>query len=198
MKIAVIAPKVPKNVKALIEDRIVYACDSAVETLYKLNIKVDLAIGDFDSLNDKSLLNDLKTIKLPIMKDDSDTHYAIRHAYQQTDDVILIGGLEGKRIDHLVANLLLLERYPNLIIYNDDNMIRRLEVGTYTIKKGNYEYLSIFPLIDSKLTLTGTQYPLYEADLYQYDTLGLSNQIKYLSSELTIHKGIILLIQSKA
>lgn len=197
MKIAVVAPKVPKEVKNLIGDRIVYACDSAVEALHQAGIRIDLAIGDFDSIKDKTCLNDLKTIKLAKEKDDSDTHYALRHAYQQTDDVILVGGIEGKRVDHLIANLLLLERYNDLVIYDDYNIIRRLEVGDYTIKKGDYAYVSIFPLIDTNITLLGAKYPLVEANLYQYDTLGLSNEIKYGVLELKIHKGIILCIQSK-
>lgn len=197
MKIAVIAPKVPQNVKDLIQDRIVYACDSAVEALIKQNIAIDLAIGDFDSIQDKSLLKDLKTIKLAKDKDDSDTHYAIRHAYQQCDDVILIGGLSGPRVDHLFANLLLLEQYNDLIIYNNNNLIRRLEIGTYTINKDDYTYLSLFPLMDSIVSLRGTKYSLDQDSLYAYDTIGLSNEIKAKEATLEVLKGVILIIQSK-
>lgn len=197
MKIAVVAPVVPKNVKELTKDRVIYAVDAAVSDLIKENIAIDIAIGDFDSLKDKSVLNDFKCIKLSKDKDISDTNYAIRHAYEHSDDVILVGGLEGKRVDHLIANLLLFEKYNNLIIYNDNNIIKRLEVGEYTIKKEGFKYLSIFPLINTKLTLTGTVYPLYNETLFEYDTLGLSNEIKYASANLTIDKGVILLIQSK-
>ena len=107
MKIAIIASKVPNNIQKLINNRLVIAVDSAVSELISRNIKVDIAIGDFDSLSDLSLLNDIKHIKLSTIKDLSDTHYALNYAYDLSDDVILIGGLEGKRIDHLIANLLL-------------------------------------------------------------------------------------------
>ncbi len=197
MKIAVVASKVPNNVKDLIKDRVVIAVDSTVSELISRNIKIDIAIGDFDSLSDLSLLNDLKHIKLSSIKDLSDTHYALNYAYDLSDDVILIGGLEGKRIDHLIANLLLFEKYNNLIIYDDYNIIKRLGVGKYVIDKNDFKYLSIFPLTDTTLSLKGTNYSLNDATLLKFDTLGLSNEISDKSANLIIKKGTILLIQSK-
>ncbi|MGI6781861.1 MAG: thiamine diphosphokinase [Acholeplasmataceae bacterium] len=197
MKIAVVAPKVPKNVKKLTDGRVIYAVDGAVKDLIKNNIKIDLAIGDFDSLKDKKILNNLKYIKLSQNKDISDTHYALKYAYEYTDDVILVGGIKGNRVDHLIANLLLFEKYNNLLIFDDNNTIKRLEVGQYTIPKEEFKYLSIFPLLNTKLTLTGTMYPLNNETLYQYDTLGLSNEIISQSANLIIDSGVILLVQSK-
>ncbi|HHT82221.1 MAG TPA: thiamine diphosphokinase [Acholeplasmataceae bacterium] len=197
MKIAIIASKVPNNIQKLINNRLVIAVDSAVSELISRNIKVDIAIGDFDSLSDLSLLNDIKHIKLSTIKDLSDTHYALNYAYDLSDDVILIGGLEGKRIDHLIANLLLFEKYNNLIIYDDYNIIKRLDIGNYIIDKNDYKYLSIFPLTDTTLSLKGTNYLLNDATLLKFDTLGLSNEISDKSANLSIKNGVILLIQSK-
>lgn len=198
MNIIVVAPKVPKNIKDFIkEDSVVYACDEAVSELVKHHIHIDLAIGDFDSLKDTSILKNIKTIKLSKDKDDSDTHYAIRHAYDKTDNVILVGGLEGSRIDHLVANLLLLEKFPTLVIYNDTNKISRLEEGMYKIKKDKYTYLSLFPLLNTKVSLSGTRYELKEHDLFMYDTIGLSNEIMQNECVLYVHEGVILIIQSR-
>lgn len=197
MKIAIIAGKVPNNIQKLINNRLVIAVDSAVSELISRNIKVDIAIGDFDSLSDLSLLNDIKHIKLSTIKDLSDTHYALNYAYDLSDDVILIGGLEGKRIDHLIANLLLFEKYNNLIIYDDYNIIKRLDIGNYIIDKNDYKYLSIFPLTDTTLSLKGTNYLLNDATLLKFDTLGLSNEISDKSANLSIKNGVILLIQSK-
>ncbi len=178
MKIAVVAPKVPSNIKNLIDVKQykIYACDSAVIDLINQKIPIELAIGDFDSLKSPEILDDIKTIKLSVIKDDSDTAYALRHAYQQTDDVILIGGVKGNRSDHLVANLLLLEKYPNLIILDDTNKIQKLIPGVYTFTN-KHKYISIFPLEDSVLNLNNALYPLKEERLFKFDFLGLSNQI---------------------
>lgn len=58
MKIAVISPDVPKNIKGIvnIDEYVVYACDDAVSELLRQGIKIDLAIGDFDSLRNHDLL----------------------------------------------------------------------------------------------------------------------------------------------
>ena len=199
MKIAVVSPKVPKDIKKLIdfESRVVYAVDSAVHELLKQGVLIDLAIGDFDSLKNKALLKDIKTIKLSKDKDDSDTAYALRHAYQKTDDVVLIGGLHSKRVDHLVANIMLLEKYPNLTIMDNNNLIKRYDAGEYTINSNDYKYLSIFPIDNTKITIKDTFYELNNYKLYRFDTLGLSNKIIKKQATLQVHEGSLLVIQSK-
>ncbi len=199
MKIAVVSPKVPKDIKKLIdfESRVVYAVDSAVHELLKQGVLIDLAIGDFDSLKNKALLKDIKTIKLSKDKDDSDTAYALRHAYQKTDDVVLIGGLHSKRVDHLVANIMLLEKYPNLTIMDNNNLIKRYDAGEYTINSNDYKYLSIFPIDNAKITIKDTFYELNNYKLYRFDTLGLSNKIIKKQATLQVHEGSLLVIQSK-
>ena len=162
MKIVVVSPKVPSKIKELInlEDKIVYAVDAAVSALIKQEVKIDLAIGDFDSLKNKDLLKDLKTVVLNKEKDYSDTAYAIKEAYKKTNDVILIGGLHSKRIDHLAANLMLLSQYPTLKIIDNNNIIERYDTGIHYIKKENFKYMSIFPITDAIIDIENTFYTL--------------------------------------
>ncbi len=199
MKIVVVSPKVPSKIKELInlEDKIVYAVDAAVSALIKQEVKIDLAIGDFDSLKNKDLLKDLKTIVLNKEKDYSDTAYAIKEAYKKTNDVILIGGLHSKRIDHLAANLMLLSQYPTLKIIDNNNIIERYDTGIHYIKKENYKYMSIFPITDAIIDIENTFYTLKNKDLYRFNTLGLSNVIIKKQAKLTIHKGVLLVIRTK-
>lgn len=199
MKIAVISPKVPKNIKELINvnEYAIYAVDAAVDELVKQNIKIDLAIGDFDSLKNKTLLENLKTIKLSKLKDDSDTAYAIRHAYQQTDEVILIGGIHSKRVDHLIANIMLLDNYPKLKIMDNNNLISRYDEGNFIIDKDDFKYLSLFPITNVKLSINNTLYILNDYELYRFDVLGLSNEIIKKQAILNIYEGSLLVIQTK-
>lgn len=199
MKIAVFSPQVPKNIKELINvsEFLIYACDSAVEELKKQKITIDLAIGDFDSLDNIDLLEGIKTIKLNRNKDFSDTSYALKHAYNHSSDVMLVGGIKGSRADHLIANMLLLEKYKNLIILDDTNKIFKIEEGNYIIKKGIYDYLSIFPLENTIVTIKGTKYELEKEFLGAYDPLGLSNEILDKEAVIDLHKGVLLVMQSK-
>lgn len=199
MKIAVISPMVPKNIKDLIDvnDYVIYACDGAVKDLIEQNIRIDLAIGDFDSLKDFSLLKNLKTIKLNKEKDYSDTNYAINHAYKHSDKVFLIGGIKGSRVDHFLANLLLLDKFKNLVMIDDTNKLFILEKGIHHIYKNNYQYLTVIPVVDTLVSIEGTKYNLKLKHLKAKDQLGLSNEIISDKANITVKKGRLLIIQSK-
>ncbi len=80
----------------------IIAVDSGLDTANKLGLEVDYAIGDFDSLSKKSLLDNLAHTRLASHKDISDTEAALIHLKKlDIKDYILIGGGEG-RFDHLL------------------------------------------------------------------------------------------------
>lgn len=197
MMVIVVAPKVPLNIKKLVDlkDCFIIAVDRAVEDLNRLKIHYDLAIGDFDSLQDEKTIKS-EQIKLNVVKDESDTFEAIAYAYEKSDTVILVGGLQGNRIDHLYANLLLFQKYPNLTIIDDHNKISSRGKGTHSYDGNDYDYISIFAIKDALITLTGTKYLLTEYQLKKDNPLGLSNEI-ITKAIIEVIDGVVLVIQSK-
>lgn len=197
MKIAIISPSVPKDIKKIItvEDYYIIAVDGAVESLSKQGIQYQLAIGDFDSLKDESLLSG-NVVRLNPIKDDSDTAKALEMAFEKSDDVILIGGTEGARKDHFIANLMMLLKYPSLVIMDAYNYISLKTTGLYSLEKKGYDYLSVFAIENSIITLKNVKYPLSNFELNRFDPLGLSNEIIGVAS-LQIHQGLVMVIQSK-
>lgn len=198
-KTIVIAPGLPKDLANFIDIKNSYiiCCDGALDVLSKENIKPDLVVGDFDSLKNKNLLKGLKKIKLPIEKDVSDTNYALSLAFKNSNNVTLIGGLKGNRIDHLYANLLLLNKYPKLTIIDDTNKVFLLEKGSYNINSLEYEYISFFSLTESLITLEGFKYNINNYNLKIDDPLCLSNNQIKKNAKINISKGKILVIMSK-
>ena len=197
MKILVVAPKVPTRLKDLltIGDTYIIAVDQAVSELNKQQIQYQLAVGDFDSLLDiKEIQSDI--IKLNPIKDESDTYKAIEIAYTKSNDVTLLGGLRGPRIDHLYANLLLLQRFPKLTIIDEHNKIEIKSKGIYAYKKNEYNYISLFAIEDTIITLEGTKYPLDHYLIKKDNPIGLSNEIED-QAIIHIHDGLVLVIQSK-
>lgn len=197
MKIAIISPTVPTNIKALIEpkDYYVIAVDAAVEALLEQGIEYQLAVGDFDSLKNPDLLHG-EVIRLNPIKDDSDTAKALEIAFRMSDDVILIGGTSGARKDHFIANLMMLVKYPKLVILDAYNRICIKSKGIHAIEKNEYDYLSVFAVENSVITLTNVKYPLNHYSLKQFDPLGLSNEINGVAT-LNVHEGKIIVFQSK-
>jgi len=76
--------------------------DAGTESLLEAGVKVDLAIGDFDSLKDKNILKGLKYLEYPKDKDYSDTDLAVIKALSLNYDEIILTNMLGGRTDHLL------------------------------------------------------------------------------------------------
>lgn len=86
------------------------AVDGGADYLWKMGLKANLYIGDFDSASEKvkSILKDREEIEkvvLPCEKDDTDTLAALKEAIKRGYEEFYIFGGCGGRIDHTVANL---------------------------------------------------------------------------------------------
>ena len=126
-------------------DRYIISADSGFEKCVNIGIKPDLIIGDFDSSAKPD--TDIETITLPVMKDDTDTFFAVKEAVKRGyNDIIILGGI-GSRVDHTYSNILSLNYCNDLrvsaMLVNRSNRIRILN-SSCVIKKDGYNYLSLF------------------------------------------------------
>lgn len=153
------------------------AVDRGLSHLARQNIQPIIAIGDFDSLEQKELLKALKVDRYPVMKDDTDTALAVEYALDHGYDEIDIYGVIGARLDHFMAALKLLEKYQNvkITIYDETNQITLLKSGVHHIHV-THHYFSVFALKDTIITLENALYPLDHYTLKQNDPLCVSNQ----------------------
>lgn len=153
------------------------AIDRGLSHLAHYHIHPLLAIGDFDSLEQQELLKTLQVDRYPVMKDDTDTAlgvaYAIEHGYDEID----IYGVIGARLDHFMAALKLLEKYPehHITLYDQTNMIYLLKPGVHHIAV-THHYFSLFAIEDTDLTIRNALYPLDHYILKRDDPLCVSNQ----------------------
>src|SRR5690606_32083237 len=138
----------------------IIAVDDAVFFLIKRNIKFDYAIGDFDSNDSLYFVKTLNNaVILPEEKDQTDTEAAIELAYKlKVDEVVLLGGIGGERVEHTLANITLIKKYPNLRILNDQSEIFSLSEGKHEVKFRGY--VNIFAEETSIISLVGFKYPL--------------------------------------
>lgn len=177
--------------------------------LQQKSLPLDIAIGDFDSLDiqeQKGIFGLAKrVITSPAEKDDTDTQLALEMVLKEYPDAkITIVGSTGGRIDHFLANLwLVLEprftKYcQNIYLQDRQNTIAFLLPGKHIItKEADKQYLAYCCLTPvSNLTLKKSKYILDNQQV-QYPTSYASNEFVGSQAEVTFSDGIIAVIQSK-
>ena len=185
--------------KNYIDGRFIIGADSGYQKCVKLNIKPNLIIGDFDSSTKPD--TDIETIVLPVRKDDTDTLSAVKEAIKRGyNDIIILGGI-GNRFDHTYNNVLVLnfcfDRNIKAVLINKHNKIEIIE-KSYSFKKDNYPYFSMYPLFDACIGLTtrGTQYDLTDFTIPADCLYTQSNSFKDDVVTINYKSGKLLLILS--
>ena len=97
---------VPAELKTLLRpDDFIIACDAGYRNCVPLGRKPNIVVGDFDTAPCPEP-QDEDVIVLPHVKDDTDTEYAAKLASEKGfAEVLLLGALGGRRLEHTLANL---------------------------------------------------------------------------------------------
>ncbi|MBC1999530.1 thiamine diphosphokinase [Listeria marthii] len=181
--------------------------DRGAKRLLDRGIVPAIAMGDFDSLTTEELA-DLKTkvdevLEFPAEKDETDTEIGLSWAMEQHPDIIRIFGATGGRLDHLLANLMMLTKprflaaVPVVELIDRYNYIKMYTPGSYTIEKlPDKKYVAFTTMKDvTGLTLKGFAYPLDNAT-YPVGSALSSNEFVEQVGEFSFTSGMILLTQS--
>ena len=148
---------------------------------------------------------EIKVIRLRPEKDDSDTQSAMNYAIRTGAKKIVIFGVTGNRVDHLMANFGLLVLAQNqgaeVTLVDRYNYMKLISDGTVLKKSEQFgKYVSFFTVGGdvSGLTLKGFKYPLDGYDLTVADSgLTVSNEIAAETAEVTYDRGSLLMIMSR-
>ncbi len=98
-------PVSPELAKLLRPDDFIIACDAGYRNCTPLGCKPNIIVGDFDTAPCPEQQDD-DIVVLPHVKDDTDTEYAAKLVSQKGfAEVLLLGALGGKRLEHTLANL---------------------------------------------------------------------------------------------
>ncbi len=174
---------------------LVIAADGGLLHTRGLGLTPDATLGDFDSLGYTPEGADV----FPVEKDDTDAMLAIRHGLSLGfREFLLYGSLDGKRLDHTVANFQALQ-------FLADHGARGYLVGleyiatvisgeTVTFSEDAEGIVSLFCLGPdaSGITLEGLQYPLTDGTLTSGFPLGVSNHFIGQQACITVRSGSLL------
>jgi thiamine pyrophosphokinase len=165
----------------------------------------NLVIGDLDSLPAAAqatlAAQGSPFIVMPTRKDETDLELALDYVLRADARVIVIVGVLGGRVDHTLANLLLLTRADlagrDVCMVDGNQTIRMLRPGRPLIIAGQPgDTLSLIPVggAASGVTARHVEWPLHAATLPLGAARGISNILIGPTAELSIEQGLILVV----
>ena len=178
------------------------AADSGYLTAKALGDRIDIAVGDFDSMSADMIPDGVELLRVPAEKDVTDTQLAVETALNRgADQLVIIGGMSG-RLDHTLSNLFILEDLADADVYaimtDGQSRVRFVRSGSALIGRSGFRYLSIIAA-DPKVkgvTAEGCRYPLKNATLSRRCQYAVSNDITGNCALISVKKGGIFIIES--
>lgn len=176
--------------------------EKGIELIAKCNLPIALGIGDFDTIDYQTALKYIKAnqiVRLNPHKDMSDTEAAVNYMQKLGfDEMVILCSLKG-RYDHSHALLLLTKKYPNckISLEDDNNYISYLKKGNHVIQKQEYRYVGFFGFPEAVITIENSAYNAKKLKLSFTETKAISNEFLDRVAEIEIHRGGVLVVQSK-
>ncbi len=182
------------------EDDYVMCADSGWQKARAMGITPDMIVGDFDSSPNPSDRFD-NVEALPVVKDDTDTHHIARHVIEKGfTDVLLLGAVGGKRIEHTFSNistmLFLAKHGVSATAKTARSTLIVIDDGRILLKDADRRFLSVFPLGDRAegVTITGAKYEIENAVLTNDFPIGVSNEFTGNDVTVEVEKGSLLIV----
>ena len=183
-------------------DDIVICADSGYKNALSMKVKVNILVGDFDSIG--RIPDDIdEIVKVPIEKDKTDTQLAVDIALERgAEEIIIICSTSG-RADHALSAMAILEklwdkRVPATVV-NGQNRVRFIRDSGTIIIRSAYKYFSVVTLdkVAKKVSIDGGKYPLLKKDISRGEQFAVSNEIVKNAALITVKKGSVYIIESR-
>lgn len=182
------------------EAELTIAADRGLEAFCAAGLTPDILLGDMDSVSE-DVLSHMQSVseidRLPCIKDDTDGVHALDVAIARGATHITLLGALGGRMDHALANLMLLVRAHRkgaaAQILSETVRIARVD-GCMLLRGAKGDTASLLPLGEAKgVSLQGFFYPLERHDLNSAYPLGMSNVVVQDEAQITVESGDLLL-----
>lgn len=188
---------------------LVIAADGGAGHLEQLGRWPDRLVGDLDSAH-PALVDRLEAAGVPVDrhpadKDATDTELALLAAAEVgADEIVALGALGGPRLDHELANLLLLAD-PRLAglhvrLVRGPTTIRAVRPGRrLDLEVGVGGLVSLLPVGGDAegVTVTGLRWPLERATLRIGRSRGISNEVVAAPAWISLERGTLLVVETR-
>ncbi len=193
--VAWIRPFLPKASRVL-------AADGGSRHLYRLGWYPDLVVGDMDSVSPEVLdwLQDgsVSILRHDPVKDETDLELALLYAREYGEQILVFGALGG-RLDHMLANVLLLA-HPSLAA-NDVQLVEEYERAwlirdRFQFKAQPGDVVSLIPVGGDVWVreTQGLRWSLLDSVLDFGLARGVSNEVTAVSVSVEVASGTLLCV----
>lgn len=197
-------PRPSSNVVDLLPKAdLILAVDSGLDNALALGITPNIVIGDLDSISKQGLdfvdENSIQLITYPQDKDSSDLELCLAYAAKSCSSVTIVDS-GGGRMDHLFGLFASMASNATIPISCNafvSNSFVHVVRDHLTVKQTQNNLISIYPFGgDAKgVCLSGFRWDLTHETLSPNSTHGLSNELVSVSGEISLDKGVLLVIQ---
>lgn len=187
----------------LLPDDHVIAADGGWSLADAMGIVPSVLVADFDSMPTPTRQKDVKVITLPTEKDETDTAYAMKYAYEIGYREFLLLGCTGGRLDHMQAALVVAADYArrgcSVVVADEQNEIHLLTPGAYAYPAEANEKISLFAFGGevTGLFAEGLYYDVRDLTLSPFDPLCVSNVCTENDFQIMFKSGLLMLCFSK-
>ena len=183
------------------KDDCIIAADGGARHVRWLGLTPDIVLGDFDSLGYTPEGAEV----FPVEKDDTDAMLAVRRGLRLGfREFLLYGSLDGKRLDHTVANFqtlqFLADHGAKGYLVGIDYIATVIREESIVFSERAEGIVSLFCLGPdaSGITLEGLKYCLTDGTLTCGFPLGVSNHFIGAQARITVRNGSLLCLWDKA
>ena len=187
-------------------DATIVGVDSGIDRAQEVGVRVDIAVGDFDSVTASGLVAAERAgatlIRHPTVKDRTDLELAIDVAIERRPERIVFVAMSGGRSDHELAAMMLLSdsRFQAMdvdLLLTDARVALVQERRTLTGNVG--DIVSLVPIGGdcNGVTTSGLMYPLEDETLFATSGRGVSNLMVSPVAVVSLRSGSLLAFQPR-
>jgi thiamine pyrophosphokinase len=178
----------------------VIAADSGFDHATRLGVKVDLLVGDLDSISAAGLGLAGEIEQHPTDKNATDLAIALDAAARKEPSRVIVVGGSGGRIDHFLANAALLTAsvYSELkLTWLPGDAAIHVVRDRIELSGSPGDVVSLLPYGGPArgVSTDGLRWPLTDAVLAPGTSLGVSNQMIDTTATVLLDDGVLLTVQ---
>ena len=193
----------------LVTADLLVAADGGARWIEEQGVVPGLIVGDLDSLApatvERLAAAGSRVQRHPVDKDASDTELAVAAAVAAgADRIVILGAMRGPRLDHELANLLLLVDPAlggrDVRIVRGATQVRTVAGGaTLALEARAGDTVSLLPIGGDAIGVTtrGLRYPLDGETLSLGASRGLSNVVDNTPASVRLQVGSLLVVETR-